>query len=112
MIMRILYVSTEVYPALKTGGLADVNGALPPALNRLGADVRMLLPAFPAFAGALLQSQPIATLEPAFGAPAVALVKGAINGVPAYFVVAPQLYERSGNPYTSAGGGDWPDNHL
>jgi starch synthase len=45
--MRVLYVSTEVYPALKTGGLADVNAALPVALRALGAEVRLLLPSFP-----------------------------------------------------------------
>src|SRR5262249_39761982 len=46
--MRILYVTPEVYPLVKTGGLADVAGALPKALRRLGADVRLLVPGYPA----------------------------------------------------------------
>ncbi|HMU17950.1 MAG TPA: glycogen/starch synthase, partial [Thauera aminoaromatica] len=36
--MRILQVCAEIFPLLKTGGLADVAGALPPALGALGAD--------------------------------------------------------------------------
>ncbi|MFS8064607.1 MAG: glycogen/starch synthase, partial [Luteimonas sp.] len=45
--MRILQVSAELYPLLKTGGLADVAGALPVALAAAGEDVRVLLPGFP-----------------------------------------------------------------
>lgn len=45
--MKVLYVSAELFPLLKTGGLADVSAALPPALAAQGADVRLLLPAFP-----------------------------------------------------------------
>lgn len=35
MTLKILLVSAEVYPFAKTGGLADVSGALPPALKKL-----------------------------------------------------------------------------
>lgn len=45
--VKVLYVSAELFPLLKTGGLADVSAALPPALAAQGADVRLLLPAFP-----------------------------------------------------------------
>ena len=45
MTARVLYVCSEVYPLLKTGGLADVSAGLPPALIAAGADVRLLLPA-------------------------------------------------------------------
>ncbi|MEN9842628.1 MAG: hypothetical protein RLZZ612_457 [Pseudomonadota bacterium] len=44
---RVLFVCAEVFPLLKTGGLADVCAALPRALDQEGADVRLLLPAFP-----------------------------------------------------------------
>ena len=44
--VKVLYVSAELFPLLKTGGLADVSAALPPALAAQGADVRLLLPAF------------------------------------------------------------------
>ena len=46
--MRVLQVSAEIYPLLKTGGLADIAGALPHALIAAGQDVRVLLPGFPA----------------------------------------------------------------
>ena len=47
MSLRVLYACSEVFPLLKTGGLADVSAGLPPALAAQGADVRLLLPAFP-----------------------------------------------------------------
>jgi starch synthase len=110
--MQVLYVSTEVYPALKTGGLADVNAALPPALIRLGADVRLLLPAFPALLKAAGQLERVATLDAVFGTAPVQISRGTLDGVPAYFIEAPEFYARPGNPYTDAKGQDWPDNHL
>jgi starch synthase len=45
--MKVLYVCTELFPLLKTGGLGDVGAALPPALRDAGCDVRVLLPGFP-----------------------------------------------------------------
>ncbi len=45
--MRVLHVCSELFPLLKTGGLADVIGALPAAQLAEGADVRIILPAFP-----------------------------------------------------------------
>ena len=45
--MKVLYVCSELFPLLKTGGLADVSAALPPALQQAGCDVRVLLPGFP-----------------------------------------------------------------
>ena len=45
--LHVLSVASEVYPLIKTGGLADVAGALPPALARRGIEVRTLLPGYP-----------------------------------------------------------------
>ena len=45
--MRVLYITSEVYPFAKTGGLADVSAALPAALRELGIDVRLLVPGYP-----------------------------------------------------------------
>ena len=42
--MRVLYITTELYPWVKSGGLGDVAAALPPALIAQGVDVRLLLP--------------------------------------------------------------------
>ncbi len=110
--MRILYTSTEVYPALKTGGLADVNAALPKALIDAGADVRLLLPAFPDIVRAANDLQPVLHLTPPFGGAQVRVLRGYLAGVPAYLIEAGQMYASLGNPYVDENGRNWPDSHL
>lgn len=44
--MRIFFVSSEVVPFAKTGGLADVAGALPKAIKKLGHDIRVFMPRY------------------------------------------------------------------
>ena len=111
--MRVIYVSTEVYPALKTGGLADVNAALPGALIDAGVDVRLLLPAFPAFVAATTGLAPVVQLDcPIAGAGRIGVLRGRLGGVTAYLIDAPGFYARPGNPYVDEQGSDWPDNHL
>ena len=51
--LKVLSVASEVYPFIKTGGLADVAGALPLALTELGMEVKTLLPLYPEVARAL-----------------------------------------------------------
>ena len=110
--MRVLQVGAEVFPLVKTGGLADVLGALPQALGAQGVEPRLLLPGLPAFVDALLHCKPIAELGPAFGAARVRLLLGQMPGshVPAYVIDAPYLYRRNGSPYESHAGAEWPDN--
>lgn len=117
--MRVAYVCSEVFPLLKTGGLADVSAALPPALAALGMDVRMVLPGFSAIFGGFRQ-QGEAIALPHDGGPltlrqtpgAARLLPGFIidSGQPAYLVDAPTLYRRAGGPYQDAAGREWPDN--
>ena len=57
--MRVLFVSSEIYPLAKTGGLADVSAALPLALAGLCVDVRLLLPAYPQALEAARTMQPL-----------------------------------------------------
>ncbi|MBA3624755.1 MAG: glycogen synthase GlgA, partial [Methylibium sp.] len=109
---RVLQLAAEIYPLVKTGGLADVVAALPPALVRAGADVRLLLPGLPAIAEALLQPDTVCEIGPAFGAARITLRLGRLPGSPvlAYVVDAPYLYRRGGGPYQDDRGADWPDN--
>ena len=110
--MRVLQVAAEVFPLVKTGGLADVVGALPQALIAQGADVRLVLPGLPAIVDAVLHQKSVCALGPLFGAGHVTLRSGQLpySHVPVYVVDAPYLYRRGGSPYQSSDGIEWSDN--
>ena len=110
--MRVLHVAAEIFPLVKTGGLADVLGALPQALIGQGADVRLLLPGLPAIADAVLHQKTVCQIGPAFGAARVSLRLGRMpySHVPVYVLDAPYLYRREGSPYQDSAGHEWPDN--
>lgn len=57
--MRVLFATSEAAPLIKTGGLADVSGALPAALHDMGVDVQVLLPGYPQVLKALPHLQAI-----------------------------------------------------
>ncbi len=59
--MKVLFVTPELFPLVTTGGLADVSGALPVALARLGIDVKVLLPAYPGVLERLGSAEPVAS---------------------------------------------------
>ena len=71
--MRVLYITAEVYPWVKSGGLGDVAAALPPALTAQGVDVRLLLPGFRGFLDAFPGITDVARLEAPFAAERVRL---------------------------------------
>jgi len=111
--LRVLHVAAEIYPLVKTGGLADVVAALPPALAARGLDVRVLLPGMPAILSGVLEGRRVIRLGPVFGAAVVTLRLGRLpdSGLLAYVIDAPFLYRRDGNPYLGPDGRDWRDNH-
>ena len=110
--MKVLHVAAEVYPLVKTGGLADVTAALPPALAQAGADVRLLLPGLPAILDAVQSARTVVDIGSCFGALRVRLLLGRMPGtqLPVYVIDAPHLYRRPGGPYQAADGQEWPDN--
>ena len=110
--MKVLHVAAEIFPLIKTGGLADVVGALPQALNLCGAEARLVLPGLPAIADAVLHQKTLCTLGPLFGAGRVSLRLGQLpySHVPVYVVDAPYLYRREGSPYQASDGTEWSDN--
>lgn len=110
--MKVLHVGAEIFPLVKTGGLADVLGALPQALIGQGTDVRLLLPGLPAIADAMLHQKTVCEIGACFGAARVTLRLGQMpySRVPAYVIDAPLLYRRLGSPYQASDGSEWPDN--
>lgn len=112
--LKVLHVCSEIFPLLKTGGLADVTAALPPELEKDGCEVRMLVPGFPEFMRGIADPDLVAELPAKFGARRVRLMYGKMpgTGVPVYYVDAPDLYNRAGNPYNGPDGQPYHDNHL
>lgn len=112
--LKILFATSEVFPLIKTGGLADVSGSLPNALQKMGLDIRLLIPGYPSVLNALKQTEKIATIQHLPEVGQVELYLGSIpdTHVPVMVIKSPALYEREGNPYVDATGQDWPDNAL
>lgn len=109
---RVLHTAAEVFPLVKTGGLADVVAALPVAQREAGCDARLLLPGYPAILDAVRSPRIVCDAGPAFGALRVRLLKGRMpeSDLPAYVIDAPYLFRRDGGPYQDAAGDPWPDN--
>ncbi len=107
--MRVLAVTSEAYPLIKTGGLADVAGALPPALARRGIETRTLLPGYPAVLARLGETSVLHRFDALMGAPA-RLLAAEVAGLGLLVLDSPALYDRPGGPYNLPGGGDHPDN--
>ena len=109
--VRVLAVASEIYPIVKTGGLADVVGALPAELRAQGVESRTLIPGYPEVIKALPLAEELLHVPQFFGGP-VRLLAGTHGHLDLIVVDAPHLYARPGNPYVSADGKDWPDNGV
>lgn len=112
--MKLLFASSEVWPLLKTGGLGDVAYALPHALQKQGADVRLIIPAYQALMNQIDSFKILGWLK--------SLDDGKENPVrlieayhpqfdmPLWLVDSQALFDRPGNPYVQSDGHNWPDN--
>jgi len=109
--MRVLFVASEVYPLVKTGGLADVVGALPLALKGLGVDVRVLVPGYPKVLSGLTERGPEVQLGDVVGVGQARLFNARVGELDLLVLDAPRLYDRPGSPYGDDHG-DFGDNHL
>ncbi len=111
--MQILFVTSEMSPLAKTGGLGDVAAALPAALRAQGIDARVILPGYPAALATAAHFAPVVQDLALPGGHRATIRLGTGPGeVPLYLIDAPSLYDRPGGPYGPPGGGDWSDNHL
>jgi starch synthase len=109
---KVLFVTSEAHPLAKTGGLGDVCGSLPPALQALGADMRLLLPAYPQAKRAAGALRAVAQIPLAFSDVPATLLEGVLPGsnVVLWLVDHPPAFAREGDPYLDASGAPWPDN--
>lgn len=106
--MKILHICSEMYPLIKTGGLADVIGALPYAQQAQGNEARVILPYYPQVAEKLGETQEVATIGTFAGI--VTLRFAYFNGLGVYVIDAPHLFNRR-LPYYDDNYQDYMDNY-
>jgi starch synthase len=111
--MRIVFVASECVPYSKTGGLADVVGALPKALAELGHQLEVLIPRYRMTTpGPALPDASDITLPLASGFKFASIQRGGVSkGVGYHFVDCPELFDREGL-YQARDGTDYPDNAV
>src|SRR5215475_13471109 len=101
--IKVLSAVSEVFPLIKTGGLADVAGALPLALAENGVDVTSLVPGYPAIMKSLQSAQEVLSETDLFGGKARVL-SGRASGLDLFVIDAPHLFDRPGGPYLGPDG--------
>ena len=107
--LKVLSVASEIFPLVKTGGLADVAGALPGALAHEDIQATTLAPGYPGLLAKLDKAEPAHRYDALFGGPATLLAAKA-GELDLFVLDAPHLFARTGNIYLGPDGLDWPDN--
>ncbi len=111
MTLSVLSVASEAVPFIKTGGLADVVGALPSAVAPHGVAMTTLLPAYSKVLAGAGKTKVVHRWDSLLGSPA-RLLASSIDGHPLLLLDAPSLFARDGGPYSGPEGKDWADNWL
>ncbi|MGB5741587.1 MAG: glycogen synthase GlgA [Sedimenticolaceae bacterium] len=111
--MNVLFAASELFPLIKTGGLADVAHSLPNALAALDVDMRLVLPAYRQVLSGISGLRVLGWIKTSTGRE-VRILEGSHHELvmPIWLVDVPELFDRPGDPYTDAGGKDWPDNPV
>jgi starch synthase len=110
-LLPVLSVASEIYPLIKTGGLADVTGALPKALKLEGIEARTVVPGYPDVLNELEEADEVLRFPNFYGGPARVL-SSSMAERDLFILDAPHLFARPGNPYVAPDGADWPDNAI
>jgi starch synthase len=112
--LSVLHATTELFPWVKTGGLADVAAALPEALDAIGIDTRIIIPGFPEIISALRDDRVVYEAQGLLGTSRMRLRLGTLPSRNAlvYVIDVPSLYARPGSPYSHPYDGDWSDNLI
>ena len=108
MTKKVLAVASECAPFAKTGGLADVVGALAKVLADHGVECRVLLPLYRSISHLADGADIVLDAGAKFGGPVRVLAKQS-EGIDLLLVEAPHLFDRSGQIYLNESGKDWPD---
>ena len=103
--MNVAFITSEVVPFSKTGGLADVAGALPGALERLGANVKVISPLYPSVRRHALEQVPNLVPVPMGGVIEYGAVRKSGNF---HFLEHDRFYSRGG--LYGNGNGEFGDN--
>jgi starch synthase len=112
--MKILMAASEAAPYAKTGGLADVIGALPAALVARGEEVAVVLPLYRSVQRFVIQAERLYDAMPIYLSSryqfAVNIRRIIERGVHVYFIDCPELFDRPA--LYGEDGVDYPDNHI
>jgi starch synthase len=109
--LRLIYAASEVAPYAKTGGLADVAGALPKALKKQGAQVSVAMPRYSEEKSGSSGSLLLDNLMVPFGSGVIQarVFVDETQGAPSYFIEAPHYFNRRGI-YGPTPSDAYPDN--
>lgn len=110
--IKVLFSTSEMAPLIKTGGLADVSGALPAALVALEVDIRVIVPGYPQVLAQMGPAEVVADFEIHGFPPCRLLFTVNTARVPVLVLDCPVLYQREGGPYQDSHGADWCDNAI